>query len=166
MEIGSLLILIAIAVLVTGVISLPLWNGSNSGLKIKGFNPLQRDQQRSALLAEKDRVLNALQELDFDHAEGKITQADYPPRREALLQQGASILRDLEYLGNGLMDTDESHPDQILPVDEPSDQNDEIEEMIATHRGDIHGKATGFCPKCGRPVGKEDKFCPRCGARL
>ena len=49
-----------------------------------------------ALLAERDRVVNALQELDFDFNLNKIPSEDYPVQRAALLQKGADILKKLD----------------------------------------------------------------------
>ncbi len=52
----------------------------------------------SALKAERDRVINSLQELDFDHNLGKIPAEDYPEQRALLLKKGADILRKLDEL--------------------------------------------------------------------
>jgi len=52
--------------------------------------------ERHALLAERDSILNALKELDFDHALGKIPREDYPHQRASLMQRGAVILRKLD----------------------------------------------------------------------
>src|SRR5512135_920573 len=52
----------------------------------------------SALLAERERLLIALQELDSDQALGKIPAEDYPIQRTELLQKGADILRRIDAL--------------------------------------------------------------------
>ena len=49
-------------------------------------------------MAERDRVINSLQELDFDFKLGKIPDEDYPAQRAELLQKGADILRKLDAL--------------------------------------------------------------------
>ena len=53
------------------------------------------EHELSALLAERERMLNALQELDFDYKLGKVPEEDYPTQRASLLQKGAEILKRL-----------------------------------------------------------------------
>ena len=38
----------------------------------------EEEHELSALMAERDRVINSLQELDFDFKLGKIPEEDYP----------------------------------------------------------------------------------------
>jgi hypothetical protein len=159
MGIGSILIIAAVAILAGALISQPLWEGAGSGkLHLRSSS----DTHRSALLAEKDRVLKAIQELDFDHIEGKVTDGDYAAQRASLVNKGSAVLRDLETISTG--EAEKVH--KVQPVTGQPAQRDEIEEMIASHRGNIQSKAAGFCPQCGRPVGKDDLFCPRCGTKL
>src|SRR5687767_15818359 len=54
------------------------------------------EHELSALMAERDRVINSLQELDFDFKLGKIPEEDYPTQRASLLQKGADILRKID----------------------------------------------------------------------
>ena len=49
-----------------------------------------------SLEGEHQRLLDALQELDFDHAQGKLTEEDYSTQRVGLLQAGAAVLRQME----------------------------------------------------------------------
>jgi hypothetical protein len=65
------------------------------------------EHERSTLMAERDRVINALQELDFDFKLGKIPPDDYPAQRATLLQKGADILRKIDDLASeGRFDLD------------------------------------------------------------
>ena len=116
----------------------------------------QENQLRSTLLAERDRLLSTLQELDFDFNLGKIPAEDYPPQRAALTHAAAEALRRL----------DELTPYQAPAPPEPAavEPPDEAMELaIAAHRRSRLEKAIGFCPRCGKPVKKSDKFCSRCG---
>ncbi len=61
-------------------------------------DPSQAEHEISSLMAERDRVINALQELDFDYKLGKVPAEDYPEQRTELLQKGAGILRKLDEL--------------------------------------------------------------------
>lgn len=129
----------------------------------------------SALMAERDRVINALQELDFDFSLGKILADDYPVQRAALLQKGADVLRRLDEL-----DLDEDargetaarieqavgsrRPDAASENSDLSD--DDLESLIAARRKVRKDRSAGFCPRCGKPVMVTDRFCPACGKSL
>src|SRR5512138_3680060 len=58
----------------------------------------EEEHELSALMAERDRVINSLQELDFDYKLNKIPEEDYPTQRATLLQKGADILRQIDSL--------------------------------------------------------------------
>ena len=142
----------------------------------------EEEHELSALMAERDRVINALQELDFDFKLGKIPEEDYPTQRSNLLQKGADILRKIDTLApNGTQldryattQTDVEtrieraiaarRADASLARVEVSD--DEIESMISARRKHRSNKSAGFCPKCGKPVMVTDRFCPSCGKSL
>jgi len=81
--------------LVALFISRPLLarEGSSSNVVID-----QVDHESSFLLAERDRILNALQELDFDFALGKIPEETYRLQRLILVMRGAEVLRRLDSL--------------------------------------------------------------------
>jgi hypothetical protein len=132
-------------------------------------------QEISTLKAERDRVINALQELDFDHNLGKIPAGEYPGQRAELLQKGAQILRRLDELEPAAASTRnvEGRIESAIAAgraDSSADAgqltNDDIESMIAARRREHKSKSAGFCPKCGKPVLVSDKFCPSCGKAL
>src|SRR5215217_4840614 len=56
----------------------------------------EEEHELSTLMAERDRVINSLQELDFDFKLGKIPEEDYPAQRTSLLQTGADLLRKID----------------------------------------------------------------------
>jgi hypothetical protein len=129
----------------------------------------------SALMAERDRVINSLQELDFDFKLGKIPDEDYPTQRAELLQKGADILRKLDALQLQPISDEEvearieqaaaaRRADAAVKTEPPSD--DEIESMLATRRKERKGRSAGFCPKCGKVVLVTDQFCANCGKAL
>jgi len=135
-----------------------------------------QDQARSALLAERERVLDALQELDFDHVLGKITDEDYPMQRTLLLQEGAEVLKQLDTVeadapGPAVSDVVErAIADRRAAVNggprQPVAADDEIERLIASRRRELAGRPAGFCHQCGQAVHQADKFCSKCGASL
>ena len=135
----------------------------------------EEEHELSALMAERDRVINSLQELDFDFKLGKIPEEDYPAQRAGLLQKGADILKKIDLLAPqsaSAQDTEARleraiaarRADASLAKVEVSD--DDLEAMISSRRRGRKDKSAGFCPRCGKPVLVTDRFCPSCGKSL
>jgi len=135
----------------------------------------EEEHELSALMAERDRVINSLQELDFDFKLGKIPEDDYPTQRAGLLQKGADILRKIDSFAPQAVagqDTEARleraiaarRADASTTTSEVSD--DDLESMISSRRKGRTTKSAGFCPKCGKPVMVTDRFCPACGKSL
>ncbi len=82
MDIGSLFLILALLILVGLFISKPLFE--RRAIAVSSLSN-REDHDLSALLAERDRILNALQEMDFDYNLGKIPAEDYPAQRAALV---------------------------------------------------------------------------------
>ena len=53
-------------------------------------------QRRLAQAEERDRALDALKELEFDHRTGKVSDDDYRAQVSALRQRAAAALRDAD----------------------------------------------------------------------
>ena len=167
MALGSIFLVLAVIVVVGVYLYAPFITRTYRTRK-------SESNEVSALKAERDRVINSLQELDFDHNLGKIPAEDYPDQRAMLLQKGANILRKLDELAPapssalnaeariekataaGRADSGSNFPILV-------DNDDDIESMIAARRKEHKSKSAGFCPKCGKPVLVSDKFCPSCG---
>lgn len=168
MELGSIFLVLAVLI-VTGMYLYAPFMGRTRRMRT------DETLQVSALKAERDRVINSLQELDFDHNLGKIPAEDYPEQRAALLQRGADILRQLDEIvpvASSSVDVEvriekaaaAARADSSAVVEPPSD--DDLEAMISARRKEHKGKSAGFCPKCGKAVLVSDKFCPSCGKSL
>jgi len=187
MDIGSIFLILALLLLVGVFITRPFFERK----VVPGADPQadERDHELSSLLAERDRLLNALQELDFDQALGKIPEEDYPGQRTLLLQQAAEVLRKLDALqASSAADEMEARLEaaiaarrvtvqpslapaqaelvgvgRVFPVAAP---DDDLEILLARRRRERLGKSAGFCPNCGGPVQQTDRFCPKCGATV
>jgi len=187
MDIGSLLIVLALLVLVGLFVSRPLFDKE---AVTNGLTERQEDHERSTLLAERDRILNALHELDFDNELHKIPEEDYAVQRAHLLHQGAETLRHLDaYQPEGSGGDAEQRIEaaiaarrlaaasttavpataapngrkQVMTMAAPDDA---VEALLADRRRLRQGKAAGFCPQCGKSIQKSDRFCPKCGTEL
>jgi hypothetical protein len=88
-----------------------------------------QEHVRSNLLAERDRVLEALHELDFDNALGKIPPEDYPVQRAVLLQTGAEVLRQLDEIEV-----------RAGGKRKAASTEDRIEAAVAAHRADASSR--------------------------
>jgi zinc-ribbon domain len=171
MELGSIFLLLAVAVLVGLYLYTPFMARTHRVTE-------ESSNEMSALLAERDRVINSLQELDFDHNLGKIPEDDYPVQRNILLQKGADVLRKLDQLAPASPSEHDAESriekavsarradgsTHTTPTAELSD--DDLESMLAARRNQRKAKSAGFCPKCGKPVLVTDRFCPSCGKSL
>lgn len=177
-DLGSIFLILSLVLLVGLYVVRPLFEKRSAGVS-------EEEQVLSTLLAERDRILSAIQELDFDFNLGKIPQEDYPAQRQRLLQRGAAVLRRLDEadqsaaagLGLQLEEAIAARAAALAATDGDPDgapepakppvrvmELDEIEKMIATRREAREVKAAGFCPECGNPVQETDSFCARCGA--
>jgi hypothetical protein len=168
MDIGSIFLILGLLLLVALYVSQPL-------TQRKATTVSEEEQEYSALLAERDRILTALHELDFDHTLGKIPEESYPEQRAILLQKGAATLRQLDQYEDGAGGDDiDSRLEAAIAErradsgdqDIPEIDDDELETMIANRRRSRIGKSGGFCPQCGNAVQLSDRFCPKCGAEL
>jgi hypothetical protein len=195
MDFGALLLVLAVAVLVGLYISRPFSS------RRANAEPLVRparegaEIRRSSLLAERDRILTSLQDLEFDYTLGKIPAEDYPPQRAELLKAGADVLRELDEMsGVAAAASAEARLEAVVAARRadaavegsraarraepavagapagarrpPAAGEDDIEALVAARRQSRQEKSGGFCPKCGRTVAKSDVFCSRCGAHL
>jgi hypothetical protein len=107
-------------------------------------------RQRADLLAGRNSLYRALQDLDFDHETNKISDEDYAIQRRRVVARAVAILQQLDAMPS-------------LPEDDP------IEAAVRAYRGGASTptQAAGrFCPRCGAAVSRTDKFCGACGAPL
>ncbi|MBE7434029.1 MAG: zinc-ribbon domain-containing protein [Anaerolineales bacterium] len=168
MELGSIFLVLAVLVIAGMYLYAPFM------IRARKLSTNEM-HEISALKAERDRVINALQELDFDFKLGKIPEEDYPEQRAELLKKGSEILRKLDEL-EPILSSAKDAEDRIekAAAAQRADSssgvaniNDEdIEAMIAARRKQHKSKSAGFCPSCGKPVLTTDNFCPSCGKSL
>jgi hypothetical protein len=184
MDLGSIFLIVALALLVGLYIARPFFEH-------RGKVVSREEHDISHLMAERERLITALQELDFDFTLNKIPEDDYPAQRTMLLKKGAEVLRQLDELQQ--ISGEATAEDRIelaiaarradagrqaipaqaredvstrtgngrTPVAVPS--GDDLDERIAERRQLKQDKATGFCAQCGNPLQKADIFCSRCG---
>ena len=171
MDIGAIFFTLAVITLVGMYVGQPY-------IQRRGRRATQEDHEYSSLMAEYDRAVNTLQELDFDNALGKVPVEDYPRQRAELLAKGADLLRKLDAMQPQEKKTSrdaESRMEATVAsrrADASAEKSvttfddDDLESMIAARRKTRKEKSAGFCPKCGKPVQVSDRFCPSCGKAI
>jgi hypothetical protein len=92
------------------------------------------------LPGQREVVLSALRDLDFDFKTGKIGEEDYHPLREQLLVEAARYMQ------------------------EENKNEDRLEQMIQARR--TAKQQGGACPRCEAPVRAGQHFCSKCGFDL
>jgi hypothetical protein len=157
MDLGSLLVILALTIVVVVIIARPLVE--KRSIRMKEFN-----RHGSELQAKKEQILMNLQELDMDHGMGKIPVDDYQARRAYLVARGVEILKELDQLNEVVPE---------IPLDKAgtNDQGTvnleaQIEAEVRRRRGLKKGEDAGYCPQCGTKLHAGDRFCTRCGARV
>jgi NADH pyrophosphatase NudC (nudix superfamily) len=159
MELGAIFLLLGMLAIVVMFVAQPFaehWRAK-----------VQSGHEISALLAERERALNALQELDFDSELGKVPAEEYSTQRANLLQMGADVLRRLDEIQAAQLSPAEESVNPVAveqPVEPLSDED--LEDLIANRRAVRQQKAARFCPKCGKPILQSDRFCPSCGQAI
>lgn len=176
MNLGALFLLLAVIIPVVLFISRPFLEKHGIGIASA------REHELSSLLAERDRMITALQELDFDHTLAKIPPEDYPIMRADLLKRAAEALRRLDAFQSSQSADAESRVEAAVaarradaaashkapaPAAASALSDDALEDLLAARRASARAeKPTGFCPTCGKPITTADKFCSHCGKGL
>ena len=126
MDLGSIFLILALFILTALYISRPFFERRSSAVSLG-------EHELSALMAERDRILNALSDLEFDNSLEKIPAEDYPVRRAQLVQRGAEILRQLDTLQGDALDALSTRLEDALQPDD-THPDDELEALIAARR--------------------------------
>ncbi len=166
MDVSALFLIILTIVGIAAFVSWPV-------LKHWRIQQTAAGQELSTLLAERDRILKEIQELDFDYSLGKIPAGEYPVQRQVLLHSGAEILRQIDAMrpsrSEPVFEDQGSARIQLeAAMEAPGDRitDEDLEMLIAERRASRREKTGGFCPKCGKPFMQSDQFCSCCGQPL
>ena len=153
MDLGSIFLILGLAVLVALFIFRPFVEISEKKALVDASVPVSEDdQKRSILLAERDRVLRSIQELDFDNTLGKIPEEDFPLQRSNLLARASRIFKALEEMDG--VEPAEDHAEKVEAViaerrsdgkKNRSQKELDIEAMITARKRETKKKTAGFC---------------------
>jgi len=170
MDIGSLLVGLALLAVVAFIVAQPFLD--NQGVRERQISTVE------ALQAERDTVLDALRDLDFDQTMGKLTLEDYTPQRARLVARGVELLKQLDAAvavaapaANGEAASLEDQIERAVAARRQgaaATPEAQMEAAIAARRANAPKAAAGSvaCPQCATPARAGDRFCGRCGAAL
>lgn len=148
--------------------------------------------QLDALLTRRESLYTQIREQDFDHATGKVTDADHALLRVQLTTEAADVLRQIDALTAPApppaktpamaedVEAAIAARRKVKPAQAASADAD-IEAAIAARRKSRPAQATSeadieaaiaarrkslTCPHCGKPYTAGDAFCAKCGQPL
>ena len=149
---ASALIIVLFVFVLTGLIVLRPFLEKGEGM-LKASSGVY-----DSLLAEQERLLAAIEELDLDLELEKISSNEHQQDRQNLLIQAADVLRELDKY---------SKPKQEKAKGQKVDPSidEELEKMIKERRSQIEAQLTEECSSCGEKIGPEDQFCSHCGTK-
>lgn len=146
---------------------------------------------RTALLREKDELLNAIRELRFEHELGKVSDGDFQRLDQRYRTRAREVLRELDeqlapyrpraraLLEQALSGTAPARAEQTAAASGPqtdvagasasSDPARRADHAIAaaSQPGTSGSPAPGLvCPQCSTRNDQDAEFCKKCGIKL
>ncbi len=132
MEISSILIGLVLFVASLVFVRLPFRQKQLAGLKAHKASEPHKGQRES--------VLSALRDLDFDFRTGKVSEEDYTPLRARLMAEAAQY------------------------IEREKKEEEKLEALIQTRRA-VH-QSTILCEQCGASMKAGQRFCTKCGSAV
>ena len=156
MEIPAGLISLVVTLIIVAYIAQPFFSTQQSSQQRRTEQNLATIlRQQANLYTERNRIYQAITDLDFDYATNKISGEEFALQRHRFVAQGVSILQQLDALA--------------VPEEDPIESavhawKARVEVLPAPPVSDDQGAR--FCPRCGERATAGDRFCGSCGARL
>ena len=100
------------------------------------------------LLRKKDVILGNIQDLDFEHKCGKLSDDDYRKIRAEMAAEASLVLEEIDR------------------IEASQDLDALIRREISARKGGARESVTTVCPACGQENKSANKFCAECGAKL
>ncbi len=134
------LLLLSAGVLACGLAAYFLHGALFALVEPKQIEATVTGERRSLLLADKQRVLHTIKELEFDHKMGKINAKDFQELAAPLRLRAAALISDLDRL-----DAEEAEAPR------PSTTN------ACAACGTSNDRDARFCKNCGAPLSRGGK---------
>lgn len=156
MDIGSILVILAVFAVAAAFIARPLVEGHGSEIS-------SEERRISALKAERDQVVDSILEAETDQVMGKLSAEELKAQRELFMGRGVQILKELAELEDKV-GAPEMKPEEASAA--AADDGWDLEAEVARLRRAAAPVSDSFCGQCGKPVVAGDRFCTHCGASL
>ncbi len=122
--------------------------------------PSELDESELALsdLSDKKAMLyEAIQDLDFEKAAGKVSDTDYETARNDYLAQVSAVMEKMDALAP-------QKQKRTKPTKKAAQQKHKLEvEVECESCGEGNPKGSNFCLECGKPIAAT---CASCGESL
>jgi hypothetical protein len=142
------LVCAALGILAGYYVLSPLFRETNEA---KGID-LPDETELDRLLDRKAVIYRSLKDLNFEHAMGRLTDADYRRLEADYKNDAALLLQKQDQLGDS------------------KDLDNVIEKNIAARKAALFApepdRKTRSCPSCGADIIPGKKYCADCGKRL
>ncbi|TFG49814.1 MAG: zinc-ribbon domain-containing protein [Anaerolineales bacterium] len=150
MTFSSLIIVLFIFILAGVIIIKPFLDTSN---KFGGTGSGVYD----SLLAERERLLSSIEELDLDLELSKISPREHGESRDQLLSEAAEVLRKLD------KNPQKGQAKKKTPL--AARGEDDLDKLIKARRNELQAEKSKICVNCGKPLQEGAKFCSHCGRK-
>lgn len=134
------LLLLSGAAIAAGMVALALHRSVAGFFGLGQTAPPPVTARRTEILTrEKALVLRSIKELEFDHATGKISDADFKDMDGRLRTRALALMQDLERAARA---------------------------PVADAQRGVRVEARRTCASCGAENDEDARFCKNCGAKL
>ena len=116
--------------------------------RIEEEEPEPKETRLGEVVAQKESTLEAIAELDFDHAMGNLSETDYQELRDRYRLKALALLKQEDEMVQEVV----AKPNEV------------VEEAVVA--GDAKPRKQGVlkhCSSCGTPLATGDRFCAACG---
>lgn len=131
--------------------------------RLKNTNPSNANTQQKG---QREAVLAALRELDFDFKTGKVSEEDYQPLRTQLMAEAAQYIeaeeKEAEQLEALIQSRRKSHKQNLKC--EHCEAPVEAGQRFCSKCGSALNHE--LCPSCGKKIKAGDLFCSSCGNEI
>lgn len=129
------------------IVGYPLVNAQRYQYAEAGLNG---DDAFEHLASARNSVFEAIRDLEFDHATGKLSDADYQGMRARYDAKAAEVLQKMDALGAARTKRSSA----------------KVEGTGVKPQTRVSNANRSFCSHCGARVEATDRFCPTCGTSL
>lgn len=148
--------------------------------KSTGQGSQVKDTLKASLEKQRQAVLLALRDLDFDYQAGKVAEEDYQALRVTLISEAAQLMQRQEHEKEDSIEAlIQSRRKAKTNVQQPpSSKANGTAEKLCQHCQAPLLPGAKFCSKCGTPaldsacpkckqaLHPDDRFCPSCGTAI